>query len=140
MAKKNAKNLTIEQNEVKEQQLKPYCELAAIAAEAKSKADALRPMAAEELRAKLDADPETRDFTGTVVYLCDDKIYKIRVQRPDSTDWLSKRLKDPNHKQYKQVKADIAKLELQAKKLESDLATAHPRCVSRNFVIAYMTK
>lgn len=138
---KNAKNLTFAENEVKEQHLKPYCIQAAIAAEQKSKADALRPLASEELQTKLDADPETKDFTGTIIYLCEDgKMYKIRVQRPDKTDWLSKRLKDPNLDQLKALKAEIAVKEQKAAELALDLAQAHPRCVNKGFVMAYLSK
>ena len=140
MAKKNAKNLTFEKNEVKEQQLKPYCEQAAIAAVEKSKAEALRPLAAKELQDKLDADPETKDFTGTVVYLCDDKIYKIRVQRPDKTDWLSKRLKDPNLKALKELSKEIEKKKNKADELKAQLAGDHPKCIDRDFIIAYLNK
>lgn len=138
---KNAKNLTFAENEVKEQHLKPYCIQAAIAAEQKSKADALRPLASEELQRKLDSDPETKDFTGTVVYLCDDgKMYKIRVQRPDNTDWLSKRLNDHEHKEYKALKEEIAEKEKRAKELETYFAQAHPRCVNKGFVMAFLNK
>ena len=135
------KHITFEENKVNEQHLKPYCIQAAIAAEQKSKADALRPLASEELQAKLDADPETKDFTGTIIYLCEDgKMYKIRVQRPDKTDWLSKRLKDPNLDQLKALKAEIAAKEQKAVELASDLAQAHPRCVNKGFVMAFLNK
>ena len=138
MAKK--KNITFEKNESKDQHLKPFCEQSEKAATEKSKADALRPLAAEELQAMLDAKPETKDYKGTVVYLCDGEIYKIRVQRPDNTDWMSKSLKDPNHKAYKALKSRIKAMEADAKNLEEQLAIDHPRCVDKGFTIAYLTK
>ena len=87
-----AKKITWKKNEGKKT-IKPYCEQAEKAAIYKAEADRLRPAAAKELQAKLDADPETKDFTGTVVYLCDDKIYKVRIQRPDNTPWRKKTIK-----------------------------------------------
>ena len=50
MSKKQ--NLTFEKNNQTEKHLQPYCTQAAIAAVEKDKADALRPLAAEELKAK----------------------------------------------------------------------------------------
>ena len=99
MSKKQ--NLTFEKNNQTEKHLQPYCAQAAIAAVEKQKADELREQASKELQDKLESDPETRDFTGTVVYICEGEMYKIRVQRPDKTDWLSKRLSDPQFKEYK---------------------------------------
>ena len=99
MSKKQ--KLTFEQNNQTEKHLQPYCTQAAIAAVEKQKADELREQASKELQDKLDSDPETKDFTGTVVYICEGEMYKIRVQRPDKTDWLSKRLSDPQFKEYK---------------------------------------
>ena len=132
------KHITFEKNENKEQHLKPYCEYSRKAAEEKSKADEYRPLAADELKAMLDAKPETKGYTGTVVYICDGAAYKIRVQRPDKTDWLSKQLKDPNLKQYKSLKQQIKDLEAYAKDLEEQLALDHPRCTTKDFVIAYL--
>ena len=132
------KQITFEKNANNDQHLKPFCEQSEKAAEEKAKADALRPLASEELQAMLDAKPETKDYTGTVVYLCDGQIYKIRVQRPDNTDWLNKRLDDPNHKQYKALKKQIKEMEDEAKDLEKQLADDHPRCVSKGFNIAYL--
>ena len=60
------KNLTLSQHEG-QPHLKPYCQAAKEAAERKTIADELRAKATVELRAKLDSDPETKDFTGTVV-------------------------------------------------------------------------
>ena len=136
MAKKT--NITFAKNENGEQHLKPYCEQAAIAALEKSKAEALRPLASDELQAMLDAKPETKDYTGTVVYVCDGEVHKIRVQRPDKTDWKSKRLKDPNLKAYKALREQIDGLEADAKDLENQLASDHPRCVDKGFTIAYL--
>lgn len=134
------KHITFEKNENKEQHLKPFCEQSEKAATEKSKADELRPLAAEELQAMLDAKPDTKDYTGTVLYLCDGQIYKIRVQRPDNTDWMSKRLDDPTLKAYKALKKQIKELEVDAKELEKQLATDHPRCVEKGFTIAYLSK
>ena len=120
--------------------LLPYCEQAKIAAENKRKAEELRPAASEYLRKKLRSDPETREFTGTVVCIFDDKIYQIRVQRPGSVDWMSKKLKDPNHREYKALKKKLAPMEARAKELEDQLAKDHPRCITRGFVIAFMNK
>ena len=132
------KQITFEKNENKEQHLKPYCEHSKKAAEEKSKADEERPLASDELQAMLDAKPETKDYTGTVVYVCDGEAYKIRVQRSDNTDWMSKRLRDPNHKKYKALKKQIKELETDAKELEGQLAIAHPRCIDKDFTIAYL--
>ena len=134
------KQITFEKNENKEQHLKPFCVQSEKAAEEKSKADALRPLASDELQAMLDAKPETKEYTGTVVYICDGEIYKIRVQRHDKTDWMSKRLKDPNHKQYKSLKKQIAELTTKAKGLEEQLAIDHPKCITKDFTIAYLSK
>ena len=137
------KHITFEKNASKEsndQHVKPFCVQSEKAAEEKAKADALRPLAAEELQAMLDAKQETKDYTGTVVYLCDGQIYKIRVQRPDNTNWLSKRLDDPNHKAYKALKKQIKEMEAEAKELETQLSSDHPRCVNKGFSIAYLSK
>ena len=138
MAKKT-KKVTLTQ-EAKQPNLKPYCEQAKVAAWYKSEAEKFRPLATEELQAKLDSDPETKDFTGTVVYLCDDQIYKIRVQRPDLTDWRTKRLQDPLLTEYKALMRELEQKNARSKELEVDLAKAHPRCVEKGFVIAYMSK
>ena len=138
MAKKT-KNITLA-NAAEEKHLKPYCAQAAIAAVEKQKADELREQASKELQTKLDSDPETKDFTGTVVYLCEGEMYKIRVQRPDKTDWLSKRLSDPLFKEYKALMLDLGKKELRRKELETGLAAAHPKCVEKGFVIGLLSK
>ena len=109
-------------------------------ADIKSKVDELRPMAAAELQKKLDADPETRNFTGTVVCMYDDKIYKIRVQRPDKTDWRSKHLKDPNHKAYLALMKEIDEKQKDADAIVAQLAIDHPKCVNQGFSIAFMNK
>ena len=134
------KNITFEQNKEneKEKHLKPYCEKAAVALTAKDDADELRPLASAELQAMLDAKPETKDYTGTVVYICNGEAYKLRVQRPDNTDWMKKRLKDPNLKELKAVKKLIAKKEKRAKELVESLTADHPKCVSKGFVMAYL--
>ena len=138
MAKKT-KNITLA-NAAEEKHLQPYCAQAAIAAVEKQKADELREQASMELQTKLDSDPETKDFTGTVVYLCEGEMYKIRVQRPDKTDWLSKRLNDPLFKEYKALMLELGKKELRRKELETDLAAAHPKCVEKGFVIGLLSK
>ena len=134
-----ATKITLKKNEGKKN-LKPYCEQAEMAAIYKAEADRLRPLAAKELQGKLDADPETKDWTGTVVYLCDDKIYKVRVQRPDTTDWRKKTIKDPKLNEYKVVMDKIDELKDEAKQLEGELAEAHPKCVEHGFVISFLSK
>ena len=139
MAKKQVKAITLAKNEAKKS-IKPFCEESAKLADIKNKVDELRPLAVAELQAKLNADPETKDFTGTVVCMYDDKIYKIRVQRPDKTDWRSKRLNDPNLRQYKQLMDEIDAKKSQAEDLVAQLATDHPKCVKLGFTIAFMNK
>lgn len=137
MAKKE--KLTLSPNDGQEH-LKPYCKEAKVAAEHKAKAESLRTRAAEELQAKLDSDPETKDFTGTVVCIYDDQIYKIRVQRPTSCNWRSKRLNDPILKKYKALMKDIEHRSAYAKELEEQLAEAHPKCITKGFVIGFLSK
>ena len=139
MATKKQK-LTFEKNEQQEQHLQPFCENAAVAAYWKNKAEELRPLASAELQAKLDADPETQDFRGTVVYLCGDQVYKIRVQRRVSCDWRSKRLNDPVLKEYKELMNDIdAKKEMAARK-EAELTEKHPKCLKHDFIIGFLSR
>ena len=133
------KNLTLSQHEG-QPHLKPYCQAAKEAAERKTIADELRAKATVELRAKLDSDPETKDFTGTVVCIYDDQVYKIRVQRPASCNWRDKRLQDPKLKEYKALMLELGKKELRRKELETDLAAAHPKCVEKGFVIGLLSK
>ena len=133
-------NITFEKNEQQEQHLQPFCENAAVAAYWKNKAEELRPLASAELQAKLDADPETQDFRGTVVYLCGDQVYKIRVQRRVSCDWRSKRLNDPVLKEYKELMNDIdAKKEMAARK-EAELTEKHPKCLKHDFIIGFLSR
>ena len=139
MAKKEVKAITLAKNEAKKS-IKPFCEKSAELAEIKSKVDELRPLAAAELQTKLAADPDTKNFTGTVVCVYDDQIYKIRVQRPDKTDWRSKRLDDPNLRQYKQLMNEIDELKKTADKLVAQLAIDHPKCVNLGFAIAFLSK
>jgi len=131
--------LTLAKNEGRKH-LKPYCEEAKVAAEHKNKAEDLRIKATEELRAKLDSDPETKDFKGTVVCIFDDQIYKIRVQRPTSCNWREKRLKDPDHKTYLALMKEIDEKKKKAEALEQKLAEAHPKCVEHGFVIGFLSK
>jgi len=138
MAKKT-KKITLA-NEAEEKHLKPYCKATETAAEYKRKADDLRENASKELQDKLDSDPETKDFTGTVVYLCEGEIYKIRVQRPDKTDWRSKKLRDPQLKEYKALMDELEQKENRKKELEACLAVAHPKHVEKGFVIGLLNK
>ena len=138
MATKTQK-LTLAKNEGKKH-LKPYCEEAKVAAEHKAKAEDLRPLAADELQKKLDSDPENKEFTGTVVCIFGDQMYKIRVQRPSSCDWRSKRLNDPNHKAYLALMDEIDEKKKKADEIEQKLAEAHPKCITRGFTIAFLSK
>ena len=138
MATKHQK-LTLAKNEGQEH-LKPYCKEAKVAAEHKAIAEELRVKATEELRAKLDSDPETKDFTGTVVCIYDDQVYKIRVQRPESCDWRSKRLDDPLLKEYKTLVKEIDEKKKNADEIEEKLAESHPKCITKGFVIGFLSK
>ena len=138
MATKKQK-LTVESTE-EQKSLQPFCEQAAIAAYYKSKAEELRPLASKELQDKLDSDPETKDFTGTVIYLCEGQMYKIRVQRPASCDWRKKSFKDPLLQEYKALMDQMDELKTRTADLEADLEKAHPKCISYGFTIAYMSK
>ena len=134
--KKN--NVTIKKNEVKKH-IRPFCEQSAIAAKYKQAIDELRPLAAQELQKKLDSDPETIGYKGTVVYLCDDKVYKIRVQRPESCDWMKRRLKNPLHKKYKATMKEYKALEKLLKKMDAELREIYPQYVEHGFSIAFLT-
>ena len=136
---KEVKKVTLSNNDGKKQ-MKPYCEESQKLAELKVIVESLKPAAMEWLREKLESDPETKNFTGTVVCVFNDQVYKIRVQRPDQTKWRTKRLDDPKLKELKalyrvqdEVKNDIAKL-------ENDLAEAHPKCVDKSFTIAFLNR
>ena len=135
--KKN--NVTIKKNDA-QKHIRPFCEQSAIAAEYKRTIDELRPLAAQELQHKLDSDPETIGYKGTVVYLCDDKIYKIRVQRPESCNWMIKRLKDPLLKKYKATMKEYKELETLLNDLDEQLRKNHPQCVEHGFSIAFLSK
>jgi hypothetical protein len=139
MAKKEVKAITLAKNEAK-RSIKPFCEESAKLADQKAKVEELRPLAVEELQAKLNVDPDTRDFTGTVVCMYDDKMYKIRVQRPDKTNWRSKRLDDANLREYKQIMKEIDAKKEKAEELVAQLAIDHPKCVNLGFTIAFLTK
>ena len=136
MATKN-KSLTLKKGTGRKH-LKPYCEKAKTAADLKTELEVLRPLAAEELKAKLDADPETKDFTGTVVCIYNDTMYKIRVQRPTSCDWRSKNIDDPDLRQYQALMDEIDEKKATASELEATLAKAHPECLERGFVIGFL--
>ena len=138
---KNGKNITLNKQEVNElEHIKPFCEKSQKAAEAKKQADEVRPLAADELRAKLDSSPETKDFTGTVVYICEGEMYKIRVQRPASCNWREKRLSDHLHKEYLALMKEKDALDEKVKEKEDKLAKAHPKCITKGFTIAYLSK
>ena len=139
MAKKEVKAIELAKNEAKKS-IKPFCEKSAELAKIKNRVEELRPKAVEELQAKLNADPETKDFTGTVICMYGNKIYKIRVQRPDKTDWRSKHLKDPNWVQYKQLLDEIDAKKEKAEELVAQLAIDHPKCVNLGFTIAFLNK
>ena len=132
-----SKNVTLRKGEGRTQ-LKPYCVEATKAAEQKRIVDQLRPVAAKYLREKLDADPETQTFTGTVVYIFRNQMYKIRVQRPRSCNWLEQNIDDPNLTELKQVVAEIDTKENRRKELEAQLAKDHPECVQIDFTIALL--
>ena len=132
------KQITFEKNAHNDQHLKPFCVQSEKAAEEKAKADALRPLASEELQAMLDAKPDTKDYTGTVVYLCDGEIYKIRVQRHDKTDWMKKQFNDPNLKEFKNLTKEIDEKKSRVDELKAQLAIDHPRCIVKDFTIAYL--
>ena len=133
---KQGNKLTL--NQVNDTHIRPFCEQSEQAAKYKRRADAERPYAAEQIRQALENNPETKDFTGTVVYIIGNKIYKIRVQRPTSCNWREKRLDDPNLRVYKDLMREIDTMQTEAKKLENELALAHPKCIKRDFVIAFM--
>ena len=133
---KQGNKLTL--NQVNDTHIRPFCEQSEQAAKYKRRADAERPYAAEQIRQALENNPETKDFTGTVVYIIGNKIYKIRVQRPTSCNWREKRLDDPNLRAYKDLMREIDTMQAEAKKLENELALAHPKCIKRDFVIAFM--
>ena len=135
--KKN--NVTIKKNEAKKH-IRPFCEQSAIAAEYKRTIDELRPLASQELLTKLDSDPETKGYKGTVVYLCDDKIYKIRVQRPESCDWMKRRLKDPLLDKYKMTMKEYKELEKNLDQMDAELRDKYPQCIKRGFTIAFLSK
>ena len=139
MAKKEVKAISLAKNEAKKS-IKPFCEKSAELVEIKNKVEELRPLAVAELQAKLNTDPDTKDFTGTVVCMYDDQIYKIRVQRPDKTDWRAKRLNDPNLRQYKKIMDDIDAQKAKAEELVAQLAVDHPKCVKKGFTIAFLNK
>ena len=136
---KNTKNVTLEKNDGKKQ-IKPYCEEARKLAEQKRIVDDLRPIAAAWLQEKLDSDPETKDFTGTVVCVYDGVLYKIRVQRRASCNWREKNLKDPNLKALKELYTTQDGLKAEIAKLEEEMVKAHPKCIARDFVISFLSK
>ena len=136
---KEVKKVTLSNNDGKKQ-MKPYCEEARILAEQKIKVDLLRPTASEWLKEKLDSDPETVNFTGTVVCVFNDQVYKIRVQRPDQTKWRTKTIKDDRLKELKMLYKEQDDLKVAIAELEDALAEDHPKCVEKGFTIALLSK
>ena len=137
---KNGKNVTLEKNTGKKE-MKPYCEASKVLAEQKRKVEELKPAAVEWLKAKLNSDPETKDFTGTVLCVYDGIVYKVRVQRPDNTDWKKKYPKDdPRHKELLACYKQQEDLKAHISDLEGKLAEAHPKCVENGFVVSFLSK
>ena len=140
LAAKNGKNVTLEKNNGKKE-MKPYCEASKELAEQKRKVEELKPVALEWLKTKLNSDPETKDFTGTVLCLYDGIMYKVRVQRPDITDWKKKHPQnDPRHKELLGCYEQQEDLKAHISDLEEQLAEAHPKCVENGFVISFLSK
>lgn len=137
MAKKQTMTLNTSEGQ---EHLKPYCEAAQVAAEHKANADSLRVQASEELQKRLDSDPETRGFKGTVVCIFGDRMYKIRVQRPNNTNWRTKRLNDPNLRAYKALMKEIEEKQKNADELVQKLEEAHPKCIDLGFTIGFLSK
>lgn len=121
-------------------EMKPYCVESQKLAEQKSKVDALKPAAMEWLKQKLESDPETADFKGTVVCVYDGILYKIRVQRPDQTDWRKKTIKDERLTKLKQLYKLQEEMKETIADLESKLAADHPLCVNKGFTLAFLSK
>ena len=135
----HSSKMMLEKNDGKKQ-MKPYCEEAQKLAELKRKVEELKPAASEWLQQKLASNPETKDFTGTVLCLYDGVPYKIRVQYRTSCDWREKKLKDPRHKQLLDLYSQQDKLKQSVEQLEGDLATDHPKCIKRDFVMSFLSK
>ena len=136
---KEVKKVTLNNNDGKKQ-MKPYCEESQKLAEQKNIVDALKPAAMEWLKEKLNSDPETRNFTGTVVCVFNDQVYKIRVQRPDQTKWRTKTIKDDRLKELKMLYKEQDDLKVAIAELEDALAEDHPKCVEKGFTIALLGK
>ena len=134
---KEVKKVTLNNNDGKKQ-MKPYCEESQKLAEQKNIVDALKPAAMEWLKEKLNSDPETQNFTGTVVCVFNDQVYKIRVQRPDQTKWRTKTIKDDRLKELKMLYKKQDELKVAIAELEDALAEGHPKCVEKGFTIALM--
>ena len=136
---KEVKKVTLNNNDGKKQ-MKPYCEESQKLAEQKNIVDALKPAAMEWLKEKLNSDPETQNFTGTVVCVFNDQVYKIRVQRPDQTKWRTKTIKDDRLKELKMLYKEQDDLKVAIAELEDALAEDHPKCVEKGFTIALLSK
>ena len=136
---KDVKKVTLNNNDGKKQ-MKPYCEESQKLVEQKNIVDALKPAAMEWLKEKLNSDPETQNFTGTVVCVFNDQVYKIRVQRPDQTKWRTKTIKDDRLKELKMLYKEQDDLKVAIAELEDALAEDHPKCVEKGFTIALLSK
>ena len=136
---KEVKKVTLSNNDGKKQ-MKPYCEESQKLVEQKNIVDALKPAAMEWLKEKLNSDPETQNFTGTVVCVFNDQVYKIRVQRPDQTKWRTKTIKDDRLKELKMLYKEQDDLKVAIAELEDALAEDHPKCVEKGFTIALLSK
>ena len=136
---KDVKKVTLSNNDGKKQ-MKPYCEESQKLVEQKNIVDALKPAAMEWLKEKLNSDPETQNFTGTVVCVFNDQVYKIRVQRPDQTKWRTKTIKDDRLKELKMLYKKQDDLKVSIAELEDALAEDHPKCVEKGFTIALLSK
>ena len=136
---KEVKKVTLSNNDGKKQ-MKPYCEESQKLVEQKNIVDALKPAAMEWLKEKLNSDPETQNFTGTVVCVFNDQVYKIRVQRPDQTKWRTKTIKDDRLKELKMLYKEQDDLKVAIAELEDALAEDHPKCVEKGFTIALLSR
>ena len=118
--------------------MKPYCETAKQAAEIRTRLDALKPEATAWLQKKLNSDPETRDFKGTVICVYDDQLYKICVKRPEARDFNSIDPDDPLMMERSDLQKEIENDKNRIDQIEDELAENHPECVSYGFTISFL--
>ena len=136
---KQSKNVTLKKDDGKKQ-MKPYCEEAKILAEQKRKVDELKHAASAWLQHKLENDPDTKNFSGTVLCVYDGILYKIRVQRRKSCNWKTKKLTDPRHKKLLALYREQEVLNTDIDQLESELTEAHPKCINTDFIMSFLSK